>query len=107
MIEGAPALEAGDAQACIVSLADMPWILDETRHAVAGALAHHALVVPSWQGQWGHPVGFRRHFFPALACLSGERGARALLQQHQSQCLVLQVADHGVLRDVDTPADLR
>lgn len=97
----------GDADACIISLADMPWILDATRRAVAGALQDHGLVVPAWEGQWGHPVGFQRRFFPALASLTGDRGARSLLHQHETECLILPVTDRGVVRDVDTPADLR
>jgi molybdenum cofactor cytidylyltransferase len=99
-------IAAANYHGCLVSLADMPWVGDETRRAVARALAEHPLVVPAWQGQWGHPVGFQARFFPGLMDLSGDRGARSLLRQHAAQCHVLPVPDRGVVRDVDTPADL-
>jgi len=41
---------------------------------------------------------------PQLAILSADEGARRLLKQ-PGLCLV-EVDDPGVLRDVDTPADL-
>lgn len=104
---GIRALQERGSEACIISLADMPWILDETRLAVATALHQYPLVVPTWEGKRGHPVGFERRYFAELVGLSGDHGARDLLRRHAANCHELAVRDSGVLRDVDTPADLR
>lgn len=93
--------------ACLVALADMPWVAATTLSAIAGALLEHPIVVPAWQGQWGHPVGFTVRYFDELAVLTGDRGARSLLKRHAAQRKVLEVADRGVLLDVDCPADLQ
>jgi molybdenum cofactor cytidylyltransferase len=69
-------------------------------------LAAHALVVPTCEGEQGHPVGFARQHFRALAGLSGERGARALIEAERARCLFLETGDPGVVADVDTPEQL-
>ncbi|HEY9269831.1 nucleotidyltransferase family protein, partial [Achromobacter sp.] len=91
-------------EAVLVALADMPWIRRTSLEGVLDALRHAPMAAPSYQGQRGHPVGFRAELLPQLAALSGDEGARRVLKQPGLQ-LVL-VDDPGVLRDVDTPADL-
>jgi molybdenum cofactor cytidylyltransferase len=46
-----------------------------------------------------------RHF-EALARVTGDRGGRDLLREFLDQVVEVEVADDGVLRDVDTPDDL-
>jgi molybdenum cofactor cytidylyltransferase len=87
-------------------LGDSPGVAVETILAVAGALGRHELVIPSWRGRWGHPVGFSGALLPALEGLRGDRGARDLLLEYASRRLELAVDDPGVVLDVDVPADL-
>ena len=97
---------AGDANAVIVALADMPWILASTITAVAGELRRGAsLVAPRYHGMRGHPVGFARVHFAALTALGDDAGARDLIARLKD-IRWIDVDDPGVLRDVDTPADL-
>ncbi|HEX3380194.1 MAG TPA: nucleotidyltransferase family protein [Paraburkholderia sp.] len=95
-----------DGEAWIVALADMPRIALPTIEAVARALDNGApLVAPFYDGQRGHPVGFGLEHRDALLALDGDTGAKALLM---SQALTrIDVDDPGILRDVDTPDDLR
>jgi molybdenum cofactor cytidylyltransferase len=91
----------------VIALADMPYIAPQTIRAVADALAAGAqIVVPMYQGQRGHPVGFAATFREALENLQGDEGARAIVQQHQASVVKVEVDDAGILRDIDTPADL-
>ena len=95
-----------DEQACLVALADMPWLRADTCQQIAlAARPAPPIVVPTWQGQRGHPVAFNRALWPELAALSGDIGARALLARHPVNMLA--VDDPGVVADVDTPLDLR
>jgi len=95
-----------DAEGWVVALADMPRIALPTIEAVARALDGGApLVAPFYEGQRGHPVGFGSEHRDALLALDGDTGAKALLT---SQALTrIDVDDPGILRDVDTPDDLR
>jgi molybdenum cofactor cytidylyltransferase len=96
---------SADSEGWIVALADMPRIAVATVEAVARTLDGGAsIVVPFYQGQRGHPVGFGPEHRDALMRLDGDTGARALLSAHQ--VARLDVDDPGILRDVDTPEDL-
>lgn len=56
-------------------------------------------------GRQGHPVVFPADLFEELAGLTGDAGARALLQRHRDRVTpVVLPGDHAVL-DLDTPAD--
>jgi len=91
----------------LIGMADMPWIHPSTISRVALALREgRSLVAPCYQGQRGHPVGFHQRYGSELLKLSGDKGARSLLEQHASEIHLLHVDDPGVLLDVDTPADL-
>ena len=90
----------------LVQPADMPWLGAASVRQVAQAAAQggQLIVVPTYKGQDGHPVRFDASLAPALAQLRGERGARQLLQRHPPLRIALD--DAGVVRDLDTPADL-
>jgi molybdenum cofactor cytidylyltransferase len=94
------------AQGWIIGLADMPYVTSATVAALRDALAAGAAIaVPLYQGRRGNPVGFSGLHLAELLALQGDRGARALLAAHP----VTEVAvdDPGILRDIDTAADLK
>ena len=98
---------APDADGWIIALADMPWIAPSTIGAVAAALVDGAdIVAPAYRGERGHPVGFARRHYAALTALRGDAGARAVLERERERLTLIEVADAGVVRDVDLPGDL-
>jgi molybdenum cofactor cytidylyltransferase len=96
-----------EAHGWVVALADMPEIRSETIARVVRELQDGgAIVAPGYAGERGHPVGFARRFFQDLLALSGDEGARRLIAQYKDTLTVLELDDPGVLRDIDTRADL-
>lgn len=83
---------------------DMPMVQPATIRAVAHELAHHTVVYPQVAGRAGRPLGFAAELYSELIGLSGDDGARRLGARYPSQAV--DVADPGVLLDVDTPDDL-
>lgn len=83
---------------------DLPLVLPATLRAVAAELARHDLVVPVFQGQRGHPVGFAAACGEALMALAGPQGAASVVRARGVWELV--VDDVGVVTDIDTVADL-
>ncbi|MBK0392292.1 nucleotidyltransferase family protein [Ramlibacter algicola] len=84
---------------------DLPLVLPETLRAVAQALSDSTVVVPTWRGERGHPVGFAVTCGEELAALSGPQGAAAIVRSHTP--LLLAVDDPGIAVDVDTVDALR
>jgi molybdenum cofactor cytidylyltransferase len=95
-----------DADAWLIALADMPHLKAGTLDALLAALRGGAdIVQPYRQGAGGNPVGFSRRHLAQLLELDGDRGARALLQQHE--VTKVEVDDDGIFRDIDTVSDLQ
>jgi molybdenum cofactor cytidylyltransferase len=91
-----------EADGWLVALGDMPYIQPQTISRVAGMLRAGArLAAPSYQGRRGHPVGFSAWFRGDLLALHGDQGARATLQRHAAELVLVECGDPGVLVDID------
>ena len=97
-----------EAEAAIIVLGDQPFVLPATIDTlVAEHRASRAtIVVPTFHGKRGNPVLFHRSIFPQIARVSGDVGAKSVVQTNASDVLEVEVADRGVLVDFDTPSDL-
>jgi molybdenum cofactor cytidylyltransferase len=94
------------AQSVAILLGDMPWIRQETLESLVALASPEQIIVPSWKGQRGHPVIFGRKLWPALLELTGDTGARALLQANSSALKLVELNDPGIIMDIDTPEKL-
>lgn len=95
----------------LIALADMPRIRAATIRAVADALvdaatAGAAICAPYYEGRRGHPVAFSTEFGPALRALSGDEGARSILQANADRLRRIEVDDPGVVFDINVPGEL-
>lgn len=107
LADGVAALRAQtSADAVAILLGDMPWILPATITQLAAQADAEHIVVPTYNGEPGHPVIFGRQFWPALLGLEGDTGARSVLLANAHAVRRVAVADAGVVRDVDTPQAL-
>ena len=98
-----------DARAALVCLGDMPLV---TAREVARLIEAYdpdegrLIIVPTHNGVLGNPVLWDRRFFAEIMELSGDRGARVLLDRHAEHVVTVAMEDDAVLRDVDTPEQL-
>ena len=98
---------AGAADGYLVALGDMPFVRPSTIGAVRDALAAGAaLAAPYFRARRGHPVGFAGDFRAELEALSGDEGARRLVDAHAARVVKVPVGDPGAIRDIDKPSDL-
>lgn len=97
-----------EAAGWLILPGDLPLVQATTLQGVAQALTAQTIVMPRFQQHSGHPVGFGRDYFCALASLEGDVGAAALVREARANGRVqdLPVTDDGIMRDVDTLADL-
>ncbi|MDH4117727.1 MAG: nucleotidyltransferase family protein [Acidimicrobiia bacterium] len=95
------------ADAVFLILGDQPGLDPEL---VATMITHKArskrmAIVPKYRYMWGHPVLVDRTLWPRLISLSGDEGAKRLLQAHPEWVEEVWVESLPP-RDVDTSADV-
>ena len=86
---------------------DIPLVRPETFAALVRASEGHpgAIVRATCGGRHGHPVIFDRGSFDALRHADPSVGAKAVLRSRAERVLDVEVADPGVLKDVDSLED--
>ena len=98
-----------DVDGAVVCLGDMPLIAGRDLDRLIAAfnpLEGRAIVVPTRRGQRGNPVLWSRQFFPEMMGLSGDAGARRLIEEHADLVAEVEMDTDGVLTDIDTPEAL-
>src|SRR5205814_3062824 len=93
----------------VVCLGDMPLI--SGRHldrliAAFNPLEGRAIVVPTRRGKRGNPVLWSSRFFPEMAGLAGDVGAKHLIGEHTELVAEVEMDDDAILVDIDTPEAL-
>src|SRR5207249_4620670 len=102
---GIAALPAGTGAALIV-LGDQPFLPPAVIPALLAARRHtrKAIVAPRYRDGRGNPVLFSREVFPELLEVSGDQGARAVLESDPERVALVDF-DLPMPRDLDTTED--
>ena len=104
---GIAAVDGYDA--AFVCLGDMPLIeaADLNRMIAAfNADEGRSLVAPVLGRKLGNPVLWGQEHFADLMALTGDRGARSLIETRRDQIVEVAVTHDGILLDADTPEAL-
>jgi molybdenum cofactor cytidylyltransferase len=96
-----------DVRAVLIGLGDEPRL---GAHVVDGVIARYqaggaSIVAPRFRGVPGHPVLFDRTVFAELRALTGDVGARAVVERDAARVAILELDEPRAV-DVDMPADL-
>jgi molybdenum cofactor cytidylyltransferase len=95
-----------DTTAVLIFLGDMPHVSSALAdQLLAIALGGAPAVLADYRGQPAHPAALAASLIPQLRGLSGDRGARAFLEQVPGVVRV-ETDDPGSIFDVDTPREL-
>jgi molybdenum cofactor cytidylyltransferase len=99
---------AGLSVPVLVVLADMPDVTAADLHLLV-ALSQQApdliLRAAAEDGTPGNPVLFPADLVPELAALSGDTGAREVLERHAERVRLVPLKGRRALTDLDTPED--
>ncbi|MBL8895546.1 MAG: NTP transferase domain-containing protein, partial [Rhizobiales bacterium] len=96
----------GDVAGAVVCLGEMQLVEPEVIDRLIAAFnptERRLICAPTYDGKLGNPVLWAREFFAEMSQLSGDRGARSLLDLHGDRLVEIPVADEAVLTDIDTP----
>jgi len=95
-----------DIDGVVVCLGDMPLVTGRDLDRLIAAfnpLEGRAIIVPTRRGKRGNPVLWARRFFPEMAELAGDVGAKHLIGEHAELVCEVEMDTDGVLVDIDTP----
>ncbi len=96
-----------DGDAMVVLPGDMPFVQPGTVRALLDEYARHpAIVSPRYQGKRGHPVVLPASLRDEIRETDPHANLHEVLKKHQNERTDVEVMDRGVVRDVDTQADL-
>lgn len=89
----------------LIALGDMPTIEGNTIAVLCAQIARAgsgAIAVPAMGKRRGHPVVFGRGHREGLLALSGDKGARGLIEANENKLHEVVVDDVGIFADIDT-----
>ena len=98
-----------DIDAAVVQLGDMPGVnslLLDRLMAAFSPVEGRSICVPTVAGKRGNPVLWARRFFPEIARLSGDSGAKHLIGEHADLVCEVEMAGEAAITDIDTPEAL-
>lgn len=96
------------ADGAIVLLGDMPEVDAALINRMIAAFSPpdgRSICVAAHDHKRGNPVLWARSFFPEIATLAGDEGAKRLFTRHEELICEIEAGD-AVLRDIDTPEAL-
>src|SRR5262249_1694537 len=94
------------SRAALIALGDQPRLPGVVIPALLGALdrSGKAIVAPMYRDGRGNPVLFGREVFAELREVSGDRGARAVVERDPERVELVDF-DFPMPQDLDTPED--
>ena len=98
-----------EAEAAVVLLADMPRVsaMHVDRLIDVFDAKQPSIVVPQRAGRRGNPILWPREFFADMQAVSGDKGARGLLEENPQRIRSVEMDDDAIHADVDTPDNLQ
>ena len=108
LVSGLEAAAAhSDLEGLVVMPVDVPLISAAVIRRLLGAaaLTPVPIIRAVHQSRHGHPVLFKRDVFDELRKADPTLGAKAVVREDPSRVLDLEVAEPGVVADIDTPED--
>lgn len=86
---------------------DNPIVNRETMETLQNTFfsTEFGIIYPSYQGMRGHPPLISSRYVNDVLAWNNPGGMRALLEQYEQDSLEVEVADPGILLDMDTPED--
>ena len=102
----------GETVRCaVITPGDLPGLtaaLIDRLIMIADVAGFDRIVYPTLPtGEQRNPVLWPRRFFVELAALTGDAGARGLIQHHKGDAMPISVDDASMFLDIDRPEDLR
>jgi molybdenum cofactor cytidylyltransferase len=90
----------------LITLCDQPFVpTSHFRKLIAACSSEHLIAATAYGQSLGVPACFGRSIFPELLKLSGDSGAKGIIERHRSEVTGIPCQEAGI--DIDTIEDQR
>jgi len=96
-----------ESEGALILVGDQPLVKTELINSLIDLFNKNPSLIaaPTFHGQTRNPVIFHRDLFPNLLKLTGDRGARGLIEKYKAKTAFLDWDDESPFLDVDTWED--
>ena len=89
-------------EAFFICLGDMPMVNPNIYNQLIKSINKREIIVPTYKGQQGNPVLFAKSMREKIINISGDVGAKKILELNKDKILNLEINDQCVTKDFNT-----
>ena len=89
-------------EAFFICLGDMPMVNPNIYNQLIKSINKREIIVPNYKGQQGNPVLFAKSMKEKIINISGDAGAKKILELNKDKILNLEINDQCVTKDFNT-----
>ena len=91
-----------NTEAFFICLGDMPMVNPNIYNQLIKSINKKEIIVPTYKGQQGNPVLFAKSMKEKIINISGDVGAKKILELNKDKILNLEINDQCVTKDFNT-----
>jgi len=92
-------------EAFFICLGDMPMVGHDIYNQLIKSKANKEIIVPTYKGQQGNPVLFGKSMKEKVMEISGDIGAKKILELNKDKILNLEINDQSITKGFNTQGD--
>ena len=96
-----------NAEAFFICLGDMPMVSPDIYNQLIKSKDKKEIIVPTYKGQQGNPVLFDKSMKETVMNITGDVGAKKILELNKDKILNLEINDQNITKGFNTLDDFR
>ena len=96
---------SAEVEAFFICLGDMPMVNHNIYNQLIKSKGSKEIIIPTYKGQQGNPVLFNKSMKEKVINISGDTGAKKILELNKDKILKLETNDQSVVRGFNTQKD--
>ena len=94
-----------NSEAFFICLGDMPFINKKIYNHLINSRIDNHIVVPTYKNKQANPVLFPKVMQTSIMSISGDSGAKKILEENKNNILNIKIDDIGITKDFNTKDD--
>ena len=94
-----------DTEAFFICLGDMPMVNSDIYNQLIKSRNQKNIIVPTYKGQQGNPVLFDNSMKEKIMDITGDVGAKKILELNKNKILNLEINDQSIVKGFNTQGD--